>query len=477
MKYYLRLEGVNLSNFAYDTVDLSTVRGGGLLLLDSTKKVEEELSYMKPISMGASSGIFEFDADDKNKAEAVRDHIIDLFNNDEALNHATFVVDVAESSGNEEFVKDRERVIALNRWRQMQSPSVAVPSSYSLDVPCEIDMVRPACQVDGVAGEKKKISDSVFRRREYGKKNKKKGFYERLTGLNPDRDFSHDFSEIADEASEWGRLNGKMAVIYVDGNKFGKIQDEKCTTAILQRDFDKTLQDYGCSFLRALLEEKVMKDEGWLSKEGRYRMETLLWGGDEKMWVFPAWKGWDILAFFYEKFKVSKFKDKNLTYAGGIVFCHNTAPIHRIKDLARSLAEQAKRDRPLQNSFEYEVLESFDHIGRDLQEYRSMRLPYGFHPKDLNLRGETMRDIAEHIRVLKTGEFPTSRMHTIVRGMLSQDSEKRKSAGEEAKRFQNSCDNQVKNALEGLSTHGGGSTARWLHIANLWDYIVVRQGG
>lgn len=29
MKFYLRMEGVNLANFVYDTQDLSTIRGGG----------------------------------------------------------------------------------------------------------------------------------------------------------------------------------------------------------------------------------------------------------------------------------------------------------------------------------------------------------------------------------------------------------------------------------------------------------------
>lgn len=33
MEYYLSVEAVNLDNFISDTADLSTIRGGGLLLL------------------------------------------------------------------------------------------------------------------------------------------------------------------------------------------------------------------------------------------------------------------------------------------------------------------------------------------------------------------------------------------------------------------------------------------------------------
>ena len=39
--FLLRMEGVNLSNFVFDTQDLSTIRGGGLLLLDAALRVEE----------------------------------------------------------------------------------------------------------------------------------------------------------------------------------------------------------------------------------------------------------------------------------------------------------------------------------------------------------------------------------------------------------------------------------------------------
>ena len=39
MQYYLRVEGVNLAHFVYDTQDLSTVRGGSLLLLRAVDEV------------------------------------------------------------------------------------------------------------------------------------------------------------------------------------------------------------------------------------------------------------------------------------------------------------------------------------------------------------------------------------------------------------------------------------------------------
>jgi hypothetical protein len=57
---------VNLSNFIYDTQDLSTIRGGGLLLLDVAEKVSKYLQEkgckVQPAVHGASTGLFEIEA-------------------------------------------------------------------------------------------------------------------------------------------------------------------------------------------------------------------------------------------------------------------------------------------------------------------------------------------------------------------------------------------------------------------------------
>ena len=50
MAFYLHIEAVNISNFVYDTQDLSTIRGGGLLLLRAIDKITEQFKELKPIS-------------------------------------------------------------------------------------------------------------------------------------------------------------------------------------------------------------------------------------------------------------------------------------------------------------------------------------------------------------------------------------------------------------------------------------------
>ena len=74
MQYYLRVEGVNLAHFVYDTQDLSTVRGGSLLLLLAVDEVCQQVQTARlvPISTGASIGLFQYDAADEAVAQRVR---------------------------------------------------------------------------------------------------------------------------------------------------------------------------------------------------------------------------------------------------------------------------------------------------------------------------------------------------------------------------------------------------------------------
>jgi hypothetical protein len=56
MSYYLRVECVNLSFFIDDTNDLSTTRGGGLLLLEAMEMVEGVIEKLSPIKAAISEG-------------------------------------------------------------------------------------------------------------------------------------------------------------------------------------------------------------------------------------------------------------------------------------------------------------------------------------------------------------------------------------------------------------------------------------
>jgi hypothetical protein len=474
-RYYLRVEGVNLNNFVYDTNDLSTIRGGSLILLDSIEYLSKSFAgRLTPLTTGASTGLFRFDADDIQSAENMRDEVIAfLRKNMESgdkqyeLKYATFVVDIQPDT--DDFLHDYESIVTKNRWRQMQQPSLAIPSQNNdwKDY-CDIDLVRPAAATMEIANKNTPVSASVKTRREYGITQKYK-FYRMQTGLDIGDNFTHDLEDLtADE--EQGNLHHKMAVIYIDGNSFGKLRREKCDTEDKLRHFDEYIKNKRKSMFTGFLQNLVMRDKkGWVSHQNRYRVETLLWGGDEILWVVPAWQGWETLSFFYQAAQDWHLPDgMPLTHAAGIVFCHHNAAINRIKKLAHDLAERAKKDRT-KNLFAYQVLESFDHIGRDLDDFRRQRCPKDNGSDNSNLlllNGEQMADIEKIFTDFKSNDkFPKRQMYRIVKQLLDDPLK--------AQSIIDSLDAGIREKIPEIAAYFNRQDMVWVHLQELWDYVGV----
>jgi len=538
-KYYLRIEGVNLSNFVYDTQDLSTIRGGGLRLLDSIKNLKKEFNgKLNPISTGASSGLFEVNVSSFDETEKIKNEIETHVKQDKYLRHATFVVDILESNDSDNFVIDREKILALNRWKQMKSPSIAVPSpSQSSDKPCRIDMVRPATETltERYKGEDNaRVSESVFYRREYGRK-RKHDFYYELTNI--EAGFVNEFNDLTNDESQ-GNPHHKMAVIYIDGNGFGNIQASTKTQKEL-KCWDTTIKDYRKAMLTELLAK--IKDKPEWRNGNKLRLETLLWGGDELIWVVPAWVGWQTLDFFYRhtKEKNWNFNGEPLKHGAGIVFCHHNAPIHRITKLAREELARLAKDKDRKKSlFVYQRLESFDHIGKSIQDYNfdtyrgklmfsmnqelqteldkkpiddKLRQEFAnnnimlaqkaevsvkklgdtwridkdkqlyfikkdkdklniYEPYDLVLDGEKMCEIAKHIKVFKDNDFPRSKLHQIVKSIILHKPDVCDLVKESVK--DNKIIAESLQSLTDILDDKYKIYTRWFHIAELWDYIT-----
>ncbi len=499
MKYYLRMEGVNLSNFVYDTQDLSTVRGGGLLLLDAVDRVELQLESLATeitsISTGASSGLFEFKSDN---GEQVCELVKKFLNDDIQLKHATFVIDVIEAGKDEEFSQKKEKLIAMNRWQQMQSPSLAVPSVFTGGkTPCTTDLIRPLSPNNNHQGKDGRVSVSVHQRRKYGLDNKRGAFYTNLPKYReqlPDNQkalvplsieaqdtvvrlsspqFNDSFTKELDELSsntDYGNLHNKIAVIYADGNSFGKRQQNFSITT--QKGFDLLLKAYRSSFLLELL-SRIISNAAW-KNNGKSRIETLLWGGDEFMLVVPAWKGWETLQLFYELSATWTFENEPLTHSAGLVYCHHNAPIHRIKTLAHDLAEVCKKKSVVGekgNYFAYQVLESFDHITGDVGKYLA-NVSIDNSVRSMILDGPSMGEIAQQIGELKNdSDFARGRVYTIVKALCSGNIE---TADTEIDKINKTINKDSVLTLEQLSKllHENN---RWMHIADLWNYIEPKE--
>ena len=391
---YLRLEGVNLAHSIGDTEDLATRRGGGLMLLEAMAAIEQQFckpspAALKRISTGASAGLFEILDVGRGTANAV----LDALQSDPCFCHGTFVADVL-TEGSSGFVAATEALIAANRWQQMQRLSFStVGLAASKSGFCPVDEVRPAHETTTVKREKDTpISKSVSGRRENGMK-RKQNFYQReLASLGGDptsRDYSNNFDQLACKMPKAIRpttLDGKMAVFYADGNKFGQVA-QACQQPGDLTSWDDYIKQERRAFLLRLLRRAATEKSRWQFDDSkgasRVRLETLLWGGDEFMMVVPAWCGIELAELFFDSTANMRYPSgddgKALSHCCGLVFCHRQAPISGISALAKALAEQGKLMNKsvgkLENRLHWMVLESFDQAGGDMDQFLRRRYP------------------------------------------------------------------------------------------------------
>jgi hypothetical protein len=508
MKYYLRIEGVNLGNFVYDTQDLSTIRGSGLAILESVSYFDGKniLGFeLKKISSGASAGLFEFEVSDNAKfnrdefCNAVRS---ELNKEGKVFSYATFAIDVLPFTDNKEktFQIDREKVLAKNRWQQMQSPRFVFSPFSKKDtdkfkrVSCDVDKIQHAVTTAKFKGDKKEISNSVYYRRKYGFEKKQSFIAEEVTDYFDKNKIKHNFAWDFDDLTfgkkdfynpdkDKGNLHHKMAVIYLDGNDFGKTQQSLEAKELGK--FDKMKVEYQQKFLAGLMERVVSDRVGWQftgedEKTGNYetiyQLEILLWGGDEICLVVPAWKGWEVVELFYNETKELKWDEKPLTHSVGIVFCHHNAPIRRIKKLAENLAGLAKDRSRKDNYFAYEILESFDHIGKDLFEHRKKRCPQiePIDPKVMILDGNKISEITKEIKEVKKF-FPRRKLTEIVFNLLDSfddSTDDRKNIVDDLiDTVKSGIGEENKKKLENFTELFDNGYAAYIHALELWDYV------
>ncbi|MBI5409180.1 MAG: hypothetical protein HZA14_07430 [Nitrospirae bacterium] len=503
-KYYLRIEAVNLSNFVYDTVKIQPMRGGSYLLLECAGELGgKDFGGIKLVKImaGASIGLFWFEVPDNNgeiskKAEGVTAEV-SKFLNEKTDGHATFVVDIILYTDENNFLNDTETLTAMNRWRQFQQPTLILPEVFanSSNEPCAYDGVRPGvvtnqtsdgCISDSVNFRKTKGCDlrsSIYKRIIGGTEPNARpcllgglsSIYKRIIGGTELRDDFTDDLESLSLMPSMGNLNGKMAVFYVDGNKFTKIRGKTCTADKELTAFDDKLQSLNKSFLKSLLKD-AKSDPCFKTKDGKIRLEILLWGGDEIELIVPAWKGLEVMSLYYETMKDANFSECSITYGGGVVFCNHKTPIREVRKTVRALADMAKKGVPddvdkikgdVHNVCHYLVLESFEVVGKDVNGF--VKQYYRSRYDDLVITPATMDNVMKTIKLMKQKKFPRNKIFDIIHALRSgsgataiKDILERALSGIDA-----ADRTTLKEKIDAVIVD---KINRWFWFADLWDY-------
>jgi len=429
---YLKVEAINIYKTLLDTNQLSVIRGSSHIIKEAINEISSSYTQLDEITVGGSIGVFKILT--KEDPHAISHQILSQLCEHPLYKLFTFSVDTVAAKS---YLEAKEKLIALGRLHQMRH--LTYPTPQHLQQPeqgiCAYNGFLPGYEKGRLPGSKDFIaSPSVISRFNKGRELRSKLYQDELNDsiaitqgsqLN-----NYHFSENLEQLAGSHRnimLSGKVAVIYVDGNRFSKAQRELLLAASgktdqeiqKQKDFDKELRksraDYLHSLLAFLVENKAYIEE---SDRKIIQLETLLWGGDEMTIVVPAWIGFKTLQHFFKSFENFSICGKPLSHAAGIVFCRASTPITKSQHLAIDLADRVKetpngRDH---NLFDYAVLESVDYMtDNDLNSFwktQYLGLAKQRVPLYINTKSN-LEDFSQHLEAL-----PRSAIYHLVKLLI-----------------------------------------------------------
>ena len=349
------------------------------------------------------------------------------------------------------------------------------------------------------------------------------------TGEPPDA-FAYDLHQIAkapENAEHLRRLNGKIAVLYADGNQFGAIQhgllrraaawgaedtgraaDGRVAAHDMQRAIDVVLRCYRTDLLARIMVDAQQQPALWVNSIGTrkvIRFETLIWGGDEVLWVMPAWLGLRVADLFMRRTVglahrgpaavdmpddlddwdrlVWDAAPRNghfwhlagtpMHHAVGLVFCSAKAAIGRITDAAMRLADLAKAADRGRSMMAIETLESFDHLGLDPAAARQQHCPRGMTADQLLIDGAHWPVVLACLTDIRNAGLPRRRLRRLVNALFTAT---RDLTALEEQFFADlpltpDALGALKARMARLASLLPSRRAMWLHLETLWDYV------
>ncbi len=483
--YHLRIEAVNLDFTIYDTYDISTIRGGSFMQHDAFYEITHKKAKIKDLGSTASVALLRMEVPNEKEAKQVCDDI--LAQVESKIPFATIVHSMQKISPDKLFQEQLQELMAECRWQQYQSPSFKLPEEKNRDNFCEFDGVRPFVDPIKKGNEDIRRSQAVKVRQDNGRI-LRKNLILRLSNtpnlLNPsliniDYPFTNDLESLTKDAAA-GRLDGKMAFIYIDGNRFGKLRDKVCNTEKDYQEFQSKIQQD----LRVPAIENVVRfaqkpeNKSFLlqtSTKNQIRAEILLWGGDELELIVPAWQGFNVLqSIFNSMSNKIFFNDLHVTHTAGVIFCPHNLPILQVREYVHRLCELAKFDIPQdveqidEHSNKIAILNmtSIDMISGDILEFLNnyyKPIP----PETMVIEAGNFGGLMSNLQVIDK-YLPRNKLYAILHTIKNGQPEKIDDILNSIYKRMNAKTKEIlKNAIDQLIIDNYN---RWLLAYNLLDY-------
>jgi len=466
-EYCLRVEAVNLDHAVFDTHNISTIRGGSFMLLEVVKKLHEKIPKLQPEITDASVGLFRFsclnDQEKDNILVAVEKEL-----EEQTGQFATFVCACMPSPEKADFAETEQRLMAKCRRQQYQTLSFALPENPAKEE-CEMNGVRPADETISQSEGRVAVSVSVKKRFKEGKRLRNELYWNLLGEKDLKKtQFTSDLESIAGIAKK-GSTEEKIALIHLDGNKFGTIRANNCLTIEDFKDFNRIVQKeiQEPALTRLLKFATKQENKGFRTKHNEVRLETLMWGGDEVIWIVPASQLWDTLQIFFDSVLNKPFKEIPFTYSAGVVICRHTVPILQIRHYAEQLCGIAKNSPNGASSNQFALLNmsSFDAIHKDVGTF----LNAYYHPATANdfiVPFSSMSELRQNVRTIRKN-FPKNKIYEII-GELKADKDIEKIVDRGLEMVSKPFKEPTQKAIEAITA---SNPNQWFLISDLWSLV------
>jgi hypothetical protein len=532
MSYLVRIEGADFATTLYDTDDLSTIRGASQAYIYLPARIAALFRartgwQVDAVLPGAASiGIFRAEAPGGVGEAAVENAVADAIaapvgdaadRLDKVRPHLSFTWAAVKESG--DYGADSYRLAARAKARQLCRLSVDVPRAEAT-LPCQFDRRRPAVNSVTVGGASRRASASVKARHDYGRIERHRFYESELDWSGLDKAtfaVTQSLQDLVDplrsELDDTDRvrmplaLASKIAIVYLDGNKFTAIREATVFGDGVEdkegrhRSFDKFVREERRRDLLSRIVKRLSRDgrHNWVYRDGcwRLRFETLLWGGDEALFVLPAWALMDALPELMAALDGWTWEDGyTLSHAVGIAICNVKTPIAVARKLAEDIADAAKdKDvigedrRNLANAVSIQVFESVEPPRTDLSDFRAAFYGTGA-ARAFTLKGRA--EVEDMLRIIRSFQrekdgLPRSQlyrliaeMRTIVEGPDHAETKTRKLAAYAppngaalVEAFERSgCTIPVATLMSAaLGYTPAAPRLPFIRLAELWDYV------
>lgn len=430
---FLRVEALNIGATVLDTDQLSVIRGGSLLLRKVVASCATQLrdAHWEPVREGGEAIVFRAPegADVQAMVQTLRAQVETAQPRDLDATH--FRVLVVAVRANEHTAI--EASLAAIRWRQMRLPTQLAEPAGEHRQPCKYNRVRAATTRIHTRNDEGPIHEyvcaSVARRHDYGRAVRQnellqtdgdsalqkfhaahssppptaKQTLEQWRGQVRKLVFSNDLGQLS-KRGPYPQLEGKIAVLSLDGNAFGKRQAKLAPEE--KHSFDVQLNSWRAALLGELLywlsgsaehpcgrlrtHADVPHPHKTTDTQVRLRLEVLRWAGDEIVLLLPAWLGLEALARVMDANagwicgqSAGADRAQHFSVSAGLLLCHHKMPVVRAIELSERVLASAKQaskasvadDTLAPASWDYLVLESMDFPATlSLEEFWSARL-------------------------------------------------------------------------------------------------------